>query len=256
MTTSPRIQLIFDQDCPNVPVAREHLRICFARLGLAPSWQEWERSAPGTPAEAIRYGSPTVLVDGQDVAGQPPSDAPCCRFYRGTNGGREGAPPVEMLMTVLGNAAPNRGRPSGWQGTVAALPGLAAALLPAVACPACWPAYVAALGSLGMGALAQRDVQLPLTALLMVGAVIALAWGAPRRHGYGPAALAGLAAVVVLVGKFVLDLDPIHWTGSVLLVASVVWNAWPQGTRRSTCCVITPPNNNEVRPEAVEHSAK
>ncbi len=248
MATSHRIELIFDHDCPNAPIARDRLGAALARLGQVPSWQEWERSAAGTPGYAIRFGSPTVLVDGRDVAGQPPTDAPCCRLYRGANGGRDVAPPAELLHAALVDAAPGRGNRDGWLGSLAAVPGIAAAMLPAVACPACWPTYVAALGSLGLGTLAQRSVQLPLTALLMVGAVVMLAWGARHRHGYGPALLAGLAGGLVLVGKFALDIAAVHWTGSALLIASVVWNAWPVAVRDGACCVVPGAKGGEARP--------
>src|SRR5207237_979182 len=105
-------------------------------------------------------------------------------------------PAVELIYDA---DCPNVGR-----ARAQLLPGVAMALLPKVACPACWPAYAGLLGSLGLGFLMQNAYLLPLTALFLVGAVGALGWRARRRRGYGPVALGVLAAAVMLVGKFAL----------------------------------------------------
>ena len=65
MTT---IELIYDSDCPNVEDTRVQLRGVCAQAGLDPRWREWNRSSPDSPSYARHFGSPTVLVDGKDVA--------------------------------------------------------------------------------------------------------------------------------------------------------------------------------------------
>ena len=44
-STMPTVKLIYDDDCPNVPRARENLLRAFSQEGLAPHWQEWDRVA-------------------------------------------------------------------------------------------------------------------------------------------------------------------------------------------------------------------
>jgi len=97
-----QVELITDPDCPNVPEACENLRRALAARGLPPLWAHWNRQAPGCPEQFRRYGSPTVLVNGRDVAGEPPSDAPSCRLYFNAQGRRRGAPTVEAILAALG----------------------------------------------------------------------------------------------------------------------------------------------------------
>ena len=54
------------------------------------------------------------------------------------------------------------------------LPGVSVALLPKLMCPACWPAYAAALSALGRGFLMQERYLLPIN-------VAALALATSRR---------------------------------------------------------------------------
>jgi len=97
-----KVELIYDADCPNVTAARTALEQACGALGLPPEWTEWERSDPKAPGYAARLGSPTVLVDGQDVAGPGGSgDGKCCRVYTGPDGQVLGAPPVESIVEVL-----------------------------------------------------------------------------------------------------------------------------------------------------------
>ncbi len=116
---------------------------------------------------------------------------------------------------------------SRWRASLAVLPGAGLALLPKVACPACWPAYAGVLSSLGIGFLIDTAWLLPLTAVFLGLAVGALALRAWRRKGYGPFAVGVAASVAVLLGKFVLDTDPIMVAGIALLVGASFWSSWP-----------------------------
>jgi len=97
MTDPARIELIFDATCPGVDAARAHLRDALTLAGEPPVWTEWDRAAPDAPPHARRYASPTVLVDGCDVAGATILDGgDGCRLYR------EGrAPSAHMILTAL-----------------------------------------------------------------------------------------------------------------------------------------------------------
>src|SRR4051812_20266456 len=74
----------------------------------------------------------------------------------------------------------------------------------------------------------QTAYLLPLTALSLTLAVAALGVGARRRRGYAPLAVGVAAAVLVVLGKFVLDTDLATYGGVALLVTASVWNSWPR----------------------------
>lgn len=95
----PVVDLAYDPDCPNLAAARENLAHAFALLGMEPDWHEHRISDPAAPSRVRGYGSPTILVDGRDVAGSPPEGEACCRLYRG---GR--VPSVEAIASALRNA--------------------------------------------------------------------------------------------------------------------------------------------------------
>ena len=100
----PTVELVYDSDCPNVEAARNHLQAAHTKAGLSPTWQEWDREAEDSPAFVRGYGSPTILVNGQDVAGIPPlADANCCRVYETPNDGMSGVPSVKTIVAALLN---------------------------------------------------------------------------------------------------------------------------------------------------------
>lgn len=107
------------------------------------------------------------------------------------------------------------------------LPGILAALLPRITCPACWPAYAGLLGALGLPILMDVRWLLPLTGASLLVAIAALAIGARARRGYAPLLLGLLASAVVLIGKFVFASNPATYLGTALLVGATIWNAWP-----------------------------
>lgn len=235
------IELIYDGDCPNVAEARAQLLRAAVRAGVEPRWREWRGDDPDSPAHVRGYGSPTILIQGRDVAAGGESDAGCCRLYAQPDGSVAGVPSEEALASALGR---NTGRPAtpwsggGWKPSLAVLPGIGAAFLPKVACPACWPAYAGFLSAIGLGFLLDAAYLLPLTAGFLALAVGALAFRARRRRGYRPFFLGLVAAAVVLAGKFSFESDPAMYAGLAVLVGASIWNGWPatQSVRRCHEC--------------------
>lgn len=236
-----RVELIYDTDCPNVKDARAQLLRAFAGAGLPARWQEWERNSQESPSYVRGYGSPTVLVNGRDVAGVSPSDrADCCRLYLDKAGGLKGAPAVETIVLALSVANNTRGSfpggKSNWRRALTVLPAVVLASIPKLACPACWPAYAGLLNSLGLGFVDYTRYLLPLTAVFLAMALLALAYRANMRRGYGPFALGVLAATVVIVGKFVFASDAATYGGIALLISTSLWNSWPRRGISSGSC--------------------
>ncbi len=229
-----RVELIYDLDCPNVHEARNALLMGFATVGLQPSWTEWDRKSVDSPPHARHYGSPTILVDGYDVMGAEPADgSDCCRIYDHGSGTLRGVPPITRIVAALNNgrasaSLPSSGGGSRWWRTLASLPGVGAALLPVGTCPACWPAYAAILGSLGLGFLLDSTYLLPVTMALLALALVSLAFRAKARRGYGPLGLGIASAGFVLVFKFAYVVNPLVYAGLLGLVAASFWNAWPR----------------------------
>ena len=220
-----RVELLYDGDCPNVEQARAQLLRAFAAAGVSPRWQEWRMDDPSCPARLRRFGSPTVLVAGHDVAGETQAaDASCCRVYDGADGRLAGVPPVEHIAAALRQG----GKDGDWKLAGIGAPALGVALLPKLVCPACWPAYAAAVTALGMTFLLETRYLLPITVIALGLAVLALGWRSSRRRGLGPAALAVAASAAIIVGKFGLDSSAVLQGGVAAFVAAFIWNFWPR----------------------------
>jgi len=99
-----RVELIYDEGCPNVDAARAQLRRAFERAGRDPRWRELSSADPGLPDHARGYGSPTILVDGHDVASEPRSAGSCCRVYARADGRLAGVPSVDRIVEALRSA--------------------------------------------------------------------------------------------------------------------------------------------------------
>ncbi len=92
-THSPSVELIYFTGCPNVESARANLRAALSAKGLTPEWREWNQTDAGAPARVMQYGSPTVLVDDEDVAGAESVAAMACRA--------SGAPSADEILDAL-----------------------------------------------------------------------------------------------------------------------------------------------------------
>lgn len=242
MTT---VELIYFRECPNVPLARAHLLRAFAAVGINAHWREWERNDAGAPAHARAYGSPTILVNGKDVAGMEPSndDVGSCRVYAQPSGTFDGAPAVDAIADALRASTADTPKQTGWRGAVATLPAIGAAALPKLTCPACWPAYSGLLSSMGLSFVNYTAYLLPLTALFLLVSLFALGWRARTRRGHGPLLLGIAASALILVGKFSFDSDAAMYAGIAVLVATSLWNAWPRARRAAgncPACISTP----------------
>ncbi len=243
---APKVELIYDRDCPNVDEARAELKKAFDELGMAPKWMEWERGDPSSPPYVRRYGSPTILVEGKDVAGEIPAkdEASCCRVYGDPAGGLRRAPSAEMIARVLRTVGGKSGTDddpsprsrSVWGLSLPVLPALGASLLPVGTCPLCWPAYAGLLSALGLGVLLKGSYMLALTSFFFVIAVAALAYNARSRRGFGPFFVGLGAAGLVLVGKFLLPAPPLVYAGVGLLLVASAWNVWPRRSPGGDSC--------------------
>lgn len=100
-----RIELVYDPTCPNVDRARSAIREALATIGAAVTWREWDCSDPSTPAAFRTLGSPSVLVNGQDVGcdqgSMAQADANSCRIYRDDCGCICGAPSAALILRMI-----------------------------------------------------------------------------------------------------------------------------------------------------------
>lgn len=159
-----KIQLLYFDGCPNVDAARNAVRAALAAEKLETVVDEIDVEAPTAPDWARGWGSPTILIDGQDVAGQQPSESSACRLYAG------GAPSVEQIRRRIA-----AGRGSGDRNGRVALP-MIGAVTAAIAASACClvPAVLAVVGVSGAG-FASRFA--PYRPYLLASTGVALAVG-------------------------------------------------------------------------------
>jgi mercuric ion transport protein len=220
-----KIELIYDADCPNVTQARALLIKAFTRTGISAHWLEWERASPESPEYARTFGSPTILIDGKDVAETGAvSGSGACRVYSDSAGRLSGIPPLDTVSSaLLAKTAPlTPSTPGRWRALAAASPALGVALLPKLVCPLCFPAYAAILSALGIEFLDYTPYLLPLTAFFLAVALGVLALQT-RRTGNVTALLLGLvSAMIVLLGKFYFEHDWLMTSGIVLLIVAIL----------------------------------
>lgn len=96
------VELVYFKGCPHVEEAREQLHRALSQAGIDKKWTEWDRDDPACPTRLKGYGSPTILVDGEDVTGAAPAgDGACCRSYIDEGGRVAGAPPLGLILTAL-----------------------------------------------------------------------------------------------------------------------------------------------------------
>lgn len=227
------VEVLFVDGCPNRERAADAVREVARDLGVAVEVAEVEVRNADDARRLRFFGSPSVRVAGLDVE---PAARDCaahglaCRTYEGGFG----VPPRELLVAALGEG--RRGTAPNPRGSLVSVLGAGALLLPVGTCPACLPAYAAALGSLGLGFLLDEQYLLPVTALVLGISLAGLAWRASTRRGYGPLFLGLAGSILALVGKFGVASDAFLYGGLAILIASSVWNAWPRDAAAPSSC--------------------
>jgi hypothetical protein len=105
-----QIELVYDPDCPNVDRARDILATACRGADVPAVWSEWNSEDAECPAHARNLGSPTILVNGEDVAPGPhpwaprePGAGPRCRVYRDGDA-IVPAPPLSRVEAAIGTA--------------------------------------------------------------------------------------------------------------------------------------------------------
>lgn len=103
------VELVYDPGCPNVDKARALLTRALQEADVPAVWTEWDTDDPECPENRKAFGSPTILVNGEDVAPGPhqwasrEASGPRCRIYRD---GMEilGAPPLSSMRSAIDRA--------------------------------------------------------------------------------------------------------------------------------------------------------
>ncbi len=235
------VELIYDPDCPNADSAREHLNQALTLADRPPEWTEWNREDPEAPDYIHRYGSPTILVDGEDVSGvSEDADANNCRIYEAEEGGFQGVPSIETISSALHQNSSNpKSSAVSWIGGLASFPAFGVTLLPALSCSLCWPAYAGLLGAVGLGFVDYTPYVTPGIVGLLTLSILGLAYQARRRRGgFKPLVVGLVAAAVILVGRYLADDAIFTGAGFAFLYGASVWNIWPdRKANRQTCQV-------------------
>ncbi len=76
------VQFLAFEGCPLADDARANLEKALADCGMS-GYEDIDILDPGTPDDLPGWGSPTILVNGVDVTGQPKGDSVSCRVYPG-----------------------------------------------------------------------------------------------------------------------------------------------------------------------------
>ena len=92
------IQLLYFPGCPHVEAARRQLSQALSRLANPPHVTEVDVTDPSTPLHLRSWGSPTILVDGADVALGVPTGR-SCRIYPGSE--TDGVAPMATIEAAL-----------------------------------------------------------------------------------------------------------------------------------------------------------
>ena len=99
------IQFLSFPGCPNADPARGALEQALKLCGLPGRYEEVNVMDALTPKELKGWGSPTILVNGADIAAGEPSDQASCRIYE--NGT---VPDPDQIAIALREAMQDEGR--------------------------------------------------------------------------------------------------------------------------------------------------
>ena len=93
------IQLLTFDGCPLADAARVQLEQALSDCGVS-GYEEIDLLGPDTPDDLPGWGSPTILVNGVNVTGQPKGNSVSCRIYPGP----ERVPEARRIIASIENA--------------------------------------------------------------------------------------------------------------------------------------------------------
>jgi len=216
-----KVPLVFQPGCPNAEPARAALDRALASVGLSAEIEKVQAYGPTSPDSLRRWGSPTILIDGVDVAGGRPT-GPACRVYE-EGGATRGVPPDATIRGALERARGDRHR---WFRSLAPVPGAALALLPSATCPACVAGYAGVLSAAGLGFLFDDRILAPVVGALLVVGVASVAYSTRSHRNPGPLAATLVGAGAVAAGRLLWNLPILLYAGVALLLGASLWNLW------------------------------
>jgi hypothetical protein len=97
------VEVRFVEGCRSLPIIRLRLRHALDAIGCAEVDIRVRQVRTDAEATALGFtGSPTILIDGNDLFGQPDAVVGLsCRLYRCAHG-TTGSPSIEQLTAALG----------------------------------------------------------------------------------------------------------------------------------------------------------
>ena len=226
-----KVELIYDEDCPNAQGARELIGTAIKKLRPAAEYVEHCRQDKAAPDYVRAYGSPSILVNGVDIFDpEHAQTGDSCRLYRDARG-VSGLPPVSALESALAGTEHTGLHLARQTSLLAALGTFGLAALPALTCPACWPAYAGLIGALGLGFFNYTPYVTPALLLLAPLSLGTVAWQSyrarhARKHAYLPVVVGALGVLTLFAARWLFPVDSLQYAGIGLLVWASVWNVW------------------------------
>jgi hypothetical protein len=92
-------------------------------------------------------------------------------------------------------------------------------------CPVCFLAYFGIFGVATASASAYRAWLPPITALWLALTIAMLTFQRRGKRRYGPAIMGFVAALLLLVGKFVVDSQAMTFAGIIALLGAAAWRS-------------------------------
>lgn len=93
-----KVQLLYLEGCPNLEPARAALRDAMVAEQIDQAVEEIDIASPTAPESLRGWGSPTILIDGEEITGAARTSGLACRLYA------NGAPGVDEIRVLLAAA--------------------------------------------------------------------------------------------------------------------------------------------------------
>ena len=90
------IQFLAFSGCPLAEPAKQNLKQALADCEIN-SFEEIDILDPSSPADLRDWGSPTILINGEDATGASKGSSVCCRVYETP----DGVPDIQSIIDCL-----------------------------------------------------------------------------------------------------------------------------------------------------------